>query len=318
MQTTYVPANGQVVTYPDLATARREVPDAPVYWLDLLDPTPEEKESLSALGITPEVLADAMQYEDRPGVKELPETTAVTFRMFRFNEAHELEAPPMHLLINPPVVVSIRPCREQWIEQVQGEIMRHPGLLTGVGRAAYLVLDAVIDGHFPILDRLEDRLEEVDEEILEHASTRALPRINHIKRILITMRRAIVPERDAINYLLLTRPEYLTPEDLDDFRDLHYRTLQALELADTYRDLLGNSLDAYMANVSNRLNEVMKILTIIATVFLPLSFVGSFYGMNFAHTWPPFSRWWSTVIVTGGMAAVAGWMLWYFKRKGWM
>jgi len=319
MQKVFVPRDGQLATFPDYHSAHAQLPQAPVCWVDLVDPAPKELAGLAELGLTDQVLADALDWENRPAVRELPEVTAVTFRIFQCQPGEVgLDVRPLQVLIVPPVVVTVRPCPDRWIAQLQDEVARHPRLLSSVGHLVYLVLDAVVDGHFPALDDLEDRLDALDEEILERASTSALPRINEIKRMLLAIRRAIIPERDATNFLLLDRPDYLSERDLDDLRDLQYRTLQVIELADTYRDLLGNSLDAYMANVSNRLNEVMKVLTMVATVMLPLTLVVGFYGTNFARTWPPYEAPWGAAAIFLGMAATAGLMLWWFRRKGWM
>ena len=319
MQLVHVAREGQTVSFPDYATARGQVPDAPVYWIDLLNPTPEEYASLAAAGLQAEVLADALEWENRPALRELPEAAVITFRVFHCHqEGEEFAVHPVHVLIAPPVVATIRTCADSWIEGLKAEVTRHPRMLSSVGHLVFLVLDAVVDGHFPALDNLEEMLEVLDGHILEESSTAALPEINKIKRMLLVIRRSVSPERDAINSLLLGRPEYLASGDVDDLRDLLYRMLLVIELAETYRDLLGDSLDAYLANVSNRLNEVMKILTMISTVFLPLTLITGFFGMNFARTWPPYGAGWGAAMVFGGMLGVVGFMLYYFKRKGWV
>lgn len=317
MQTVYVMRDGQVARFPNLAAAKGEVPEAAVYWVDLVEPTDPERAALVEIGLAPEALADALDWEDRPAARELPEAQVVTFRVFRC-EGGDFDIHPLHVLVKAPVVATIRSGPDPGVETLQGEIARHPAMLSSVGHLTYLVLDAVVDSHFPALDNVEDMLEHLDETILERASTESLPAINQIKRMLLTIRRSVSPERDAVNSLILSRPDFLEQADVDDLRDLYYRLLQVVELAETYRDLLGDSLAAYLANVSNRLSGIMKILTMISTVFLPLTLIVGFFGTNFTHMLPPYEAKWGMPAMLTLMVTVALGMLWWFRRKTWL
>ena len=185
----------------------------------------------------------------------------------------------------------------------------------------YSLLDVVIDQGFPVLENFGLQLEEVEEQILEAASRDTLEKIHILKREMILLRRMLWPQREVINQLLRDDHSMVREGTLVYLRDCYDHTIQVMDLLETYRDMTASMLDIYLSSVSNRMNEIMRVLTVIATIFIPLTFIVGVYGMNFDRA----SRWnmpelgWSYgyPLVWGAMIIVAGLMLAFFRRRGW-
>jgi magnesium transporter len=188
---------------------------------------------------------------------------------------------------------------------------------------AYAVLDAVVDSYFPVLDRIGNHLETLEEEVLADPSPDTAARIHSIRRTLLGLRKVVGPHRDAVNALLRGGSDLITSQTELFLRDVYDHAVRITELAEAYRELSSDLMSIYLSVVSNRMNEVMKVLTIIASIFIPLSFIAGLYGMNFD---PDASRWnmpelgWTVgypfaLLI---MLLVAGGFLWFMWRKGWL
>jgi magnesium transporter len=180
----------------------------------------------------------------------------------------------------------------------------------------YDILDEIANSIFPILDSMDEVIDLLEDEIIERSTPQTLQRIFRLKQELIEMRRSIAPMRDVANALAGTRYGFVDNQTALYFRDAYDHLTRIHELIETQRDLLGSALDTYLSVVSNRLNDVMRQLTIIATIFLPISFIVGFGGMNFNQL--PFDN--STLfgIIMASLILVPAVMLIYFWRKGWM
>ncbi|MGE5139428.1 MAG: CorA family divalent cation transporter, partial [Rudaea sp.] len=180
----------------------------------------------------------------------------------------------------------------------------------------YLIVDEIIDRIFPILDSNDEEIDQLEDETIERASPQTLQRIFHLKQSLINIRRSIGPMREVANALAGNRYSLIDPQTGIYFRDLYDHLARIYELIETERDLLGSALDTYLSVVSNRLNEVMKRLTLIATIFLPISFLAGVGGMNFQQF--PFRSDVVFTFIIAAMVAVPAGMLIYFYREGWL
>jgi magnesium transporter len=187
----------------------------------------------------------------------------------------------------------------------------------GADYLAYALIDAVIDSYFPVLERLGDVLEDLEERVLGRPDQRVMEEIHGIKRDLIAVRRATWPLRELVGALIRDETELIAPATRVYLRDCYDHCVQIVDLVESFRDLGSGLMEVYLSSVSNRLNEVMKVLTIIATIFIPLTFITSVYGMNFRHM-PELGSRYGYPAVLLLCAAVAGAMLWYFGRKGWL
>jgi magnesium transporter len=188
------------------------------------------------------------------------------------------------------------------------------------GQLLYRIIDALVDSFFPILADFDDRIDELEDETFLHAGDEQLQEIFRMKRLLVGMRKAITPQRDMFASLVggVAALPGMTQEDERYFRDIYDHLLRISDLIDTYRDLLTSSMDVYLSTVSNRLNSVMKQLTIMATVFLPLTFVTGFFGQNFGWMVGHIQSGASFVILGIGLeiATVASLFI-LFKKRGW-
>ncbi|OCR01779.1 magnesium and cobalt transport protein CorA [Oscillatoriales cyanobacterium USR001] len=192
----------------------------------------------------------------------------------------------------------------------------------GADYLAYCLLDSIIDGFFPVLEGYGERIEELEDEVVMNPTRQTLGRIYEIRRELLTLRRAIWPQRDAINSLIRDGNNLITPEVRIYLRDCYDHTVQVMDIVESYRELSSGLMDVYLSSVGNKMNEVMKFLTVISTIFIPLTFVVGIYGMNFNTEKSPLNmpelNWYlGYPLCWGVMMAIASSLIYFFWRRGW-
>lgn len=213
-------------------------------------------------------------------------------------------------------------------DPVRQRLRHRKGRLCGLGADALLhaLIDSVIDAYFPLLERLGESLETIEEKTTLKPSNQIAHAIHDAKRDLLTMRRSVWPAREAVNQLIREDQALITPETRLYFRDCYDHLVQLIDMLENFREIASALMDIYLASVSNRMNEIMKVLTIIATIFMPLSFIAGVYGMNFSTAPDGGSRWnmpelhwhFGYFFALAIMALTAGGMVFYFWRKGWI
>jgi magnesium transporter len=181
----------------------------------------------------------------------------------------------------------------------------------------YRFIDTVVDQYYLVIDRLAERIELLEDEVMENPTTKTLNQLQNVRKELIFLRRSIHPLRESINTIIKSESKLLHKETERYFSDVYDHTIQIVESMETYRDLLGGIMDLYMNTASNRMNEIMKVLTIMSTIFIPLTFIAGIYGMNFEHM-PELAYKWAYPAAWGLMVLVAIFMLFFFKRKKWI
>jgi magnesium transporter len=182
---------------------------------------------------------------------------------------------------------------------------------------AYSLLDSIVDHFFPILEQYGDRLEELEEMVIDKPRQEIVTQIHEVKRNLLQLRRSAWPMREAVSILQREPHECLSDTTRLYLRDVYDHLVQIIDLIETYRELASDLTDIYISSVSNRMNEIMKVLTVIGTIFIPLTFLAGVYGMNF-HFFPELSLSWAYPAFWGVCVAVAGVMLYMFHRRGWL
>ncbi|HIK53634.1 MAG TPA: magnesium/cobalt transporter CorA [Synechococcales cyanobacterium M55_K2018_004] len=192
----------------------------------------------------------------------------------------------------------------------------------GADYLAYALIDSIIDGFFPVLEDYGEQIEELEDEVVANPTRQTLEKIHVIKRDLLTLRRSIWPQRDAINALIRDGNTLISQEVRLYLRDCYDHAVQVLDMVETYRELASSLMDVYLSSISNRMNEVMKLLTIISTIFIPLTFIAGIYGMNFNTEVSPFNMpelnwYWGYVACWVVMLAIAGSLVYYFWKRGW-
>jgi magnesium transporter len=188
---------------------------------------------------------------------------------------------------------------------------------------AYCLIDAFIDYYFPVLESYGERLESIEEDVLSRPGPQLVSQTHEVKRDLLTLRRAIWPLRETVNSLVREPSPFISDDTRVYLRDCYDHTIQIIDLLENYRDVASSLMEVYLSSVSNRLNEIMKILTMFTAFFIPLSLIAGIYGMNFNTARSPLNmpelNWYlGYPFVLGLMAAVSIGMLTFFKRKGWL
>ena len=181
----------------------------------------------------------------------------------------------------------------------------------------YSLLDAIIDNWFPILEHLGDRLEDLEDQVLERPQRQIINDIHQVKRDLLQLRRAAWPTREVVSALQRESHECMSDVTRVYLRDLYDHTVQIIDMIETYRELSADLTETYMSSISIRMNEIMKVLTIIGTIFIPLTFLAGVYGMNF-HYFPELNMAWAYPAFWGVCVVLAGIMLLLFRRRGWL
>jgi magnesium transporter len=193
----------------------------------------------------------------------------------------------------------------------------------GADYLAYALWDAIIDGFFPVLEVYGEKIEDLEDEVVVNPNNQTLGKIYQIKRELLALRRAIWPQRTAINILIRDGSGLISDEVLMYLRDCYDHIIQIIDVIETYRELASSLTDVYLSAVSNKMNEVMKLLTVISTIFIPLTFIAGIYGMNFNTeasplNMPELNWYWGYPLCWGVMLAIASSLVYFFWRKGWL
>lgn len=302
--------------------------DKGVSWLHVQgDPDRAFLEELGArFKVHPLALEDIQSHTQRPKLDDYDEHLFVVLNVPRWLDG-DVVMEQFSLILGVGFVVSIHHSDSD-VTQVLRERMtrsRSRLLAYGSGYLMYALMDLVIDQAFPVLEAFGNGVEALEESLILTPSKHTLPTIQAAKRTLIRMRRQLWPTREAISHLNRDLEDPLLGADLRPYLDdLTDHTVQLMELMDTYRDVVSGLMDIYMSSVSNRLNEIMRTLTVISTLFIPLTFLSGVYGMNFGnntHSWwaMPLLRWnYGYPLILLVMLCVAIGMLTFFKRRGWI
>jgi len=304
-------------TTPDEAAALRGT--APVAWINVdgLD-RPEVLHRLGELfGLHPLALEDVANVHQRAKVEPYPGHLFIVARMVHADG--NLCSEQISMFVGTDFLLSFQERAGDSFDQVRKRLCGGVGRIRGGGAAylAYALLDALIDAYFPVVEAYGERLAVLDEESTERPDMDRVGAIHAIRRDLLLLRRAVWPHREAVAVLLREETPLVDDSTRVYLRDCYDHTIQLVDLIDTYRDLATGLLDVHMSMVSHRINEVMKVLTIFAAIFIPLTFIAGVYGMNLGIVPGPGDRW-GFAAVLAVMVAVAVVMLGYFRHLGWI
>jgi magnesium transporter len=290
------------------------------FWLDLHQPTPDDFAVLrDTFAFHPLALEDSEHFGQRPKLDDYDDFVFLVLYGAVPDEDRLVE---VHCFYSERYLVTVHRDEAPAFTEVRHRYQKRQAPIDDPGRLLYRIVDALVDSFFPILEDFDDRIDRLEDETFLHASDEQLQEIFAMKRLLVGMRKAVTPQRDLFASLLgaggLTDLPGMSAEDERYFRDIYDHLIRISDLIDTYRDLLTSSMDVFLSTVSNRLNVVMKQLAIIATIFLPLTFITGFFGQNFGwlvlHV-----RGWEQFLIFGigvELASVA-FLIAFFKRRGW-
>lgn len=281
-------------------------------------------EAISRLGeifhLHPLVLEDVVNTVQRPKVEEFDDYLFLVLRAIKYDrDSQNLQSEQVSLALSQNWLISFQEGRQELFGAVTDRLQQGRGRIRklGVDYLAYVLMDAVVDHYFVALEAMGEEVEALEEDLLEKPSEATMHRLHQLKRQSLSFRKAVWPLREVVSWL--SREETsLVRSDIQPFlRDLHDHTIQVIDQVETLRDLLSGLLDLYLSAVSNRMNEVMKVLTIIATIFIPLTFLTGLYGMNFKDMPELDWKWGYPLVLAVMLASVAG-MLYFFWRKKWI
>jgi len=268
-------------------------------------------------------LEDVLNTGQRPKFEDYEEYDFVIMKELRLEES--IQAEQISLFFGKGWIITLQEAPGDPFEPVRERLRKGKGRIrkAGADYLAYALIDALVDSAFPILEKLGDRIEMLERDVVGHPTRSTVREIYSVRRELLYLRRTAWPQRDLIHMLNRDESLLIAPETRIYLRDCYDHSVQILDLIETYRELAAGMLDVYLSSNSNRLNEVMKVLTVIATIFIPLTFITSLYGMNFNTR---ISRWnmpeldwrYGYPIVLGLMAAIVAGLLVYFRRKKWL
>jgi len=230
----------------------------------------------------------------------------------------DYEHEQLSLLLGANFVVTFQEHHTDVLNSVRQRLRKDESIRSrGVDFLFYTIVDLVVDGYFPVLERYGDELNDLESEVIFRPTAELLTRVNNIKRELMFLRRAIWPQRDALNVLVRGEAPVVSEGVRTYLRDSYDHTVQLGDLVESYREVTNNLLNTYLSALSQRTNEIMKVLTIVGAIFIPLTFLAGVYGMNF-HNMPELSMQWSYPALWCVFFIIAGGMMWWFKREGWI
>jgi magnesium transporter len=267
-------------------------------------------------------LEDVVSAGQRPKVEAYETCLFVVARMPLATGGEETEQ--LSLFFGEGFLLSLQERQGDWFDAVRERIRHGRGLVRSGGSdyLAYALLDAVVDSYFPVVEHVRDEIEAVEDEVLSGPQAETVAKIHSAKRRLLALRRVIGPHREAINALLWDSTEFVKPETSVYLRDCYDHLLRLTERVEIYREQCSDLMSTYLSMVSNRMNEVMRVLTVMASIFIPLTFLAGIYGMNFNPDASPMNmpelNWrWGYPVFWAVIIAMAAGMVLYFRRKRW-
>jgi len=270
--------------------------------------------------IHPLVLEDIMTTTQRPKAEDLGNAVFVVVRMIECDrDGTGLTADQLSLIIGPNFVLSFQETPGDCLGPVRERIRGGKGRIRKLGPdyLAYALIDAVVDNYFFVLEKLGERIDGLEEDLITNPRREILHEIHLLKREMIELRKALWPLRETVSGLERMESPLIKKTTIVFLRDLYDHTIQVVDTVESFREILTSMLETYLSSVSNRMNEVMKVLTIISTIFIPITFLVGVYGMNFKHM--PETGWrWSYPVVWAVILASVGGMLHFFRRKKWL
>lgn len=304
-----------------------------ISWIDLQGLGNED--ILNRLGdvfhLHPLVLEDVVNVPQRPKVDTYPDQVLIITHMVMMAPEIDGENPhfnseQLSFVLGKNYLLTVQEeLHQDCLDPVRNRIRQNVGRIrqAGADYLAYALLDAVIDAYFPVLEDYGEYIESLEDEVIFNPTRQTVQKIYRVRRELMSLRRSIWPQRNALSQLVRDgSSDLISPEVRVYLQDCYDHVVQVLDIVETYRELTANLMDVYLSSVSNRMNEVMKILTVISSIFIPLTFIVGVYGMNFnpsASPWnmPELNTYWGYPLCWLGMITISLGLSYYFWKKGW-
>ncbi len=263
------------------------------------------------------LLEDIMNTEQRPKIDDFEDHIYIILKMLT-SEIREINTEQISIIIGKNFVISFQETEGDIFDPIRKRIRENKGKLRkrGSDYLAYSLIDAIVDHYFAVLEKLEEKIEGVEESI-----TRPTPEtikvMHQLKRQTISLQQSIWPLREVVSGMMRSESPLIKKTTAIYLRDVYDHTIQVMDTIETFRDILSGMMEIYLFSASNKMNEIMKVLTIIGTIFIPLTFITGIYGMNFEYV--PALEWkYGHFAVLSGMLIIAIFLLYYFRRRGWI
>jgi len=271
-------------------------------------------------GLHPLLLEDILNTGQRPKMEDFESHIFVVLKMlYHDKKADEIVAEQVSIVLGDKFVISFQEREGDVFDSIRERIRSGKGRIRKAGPdyLAYTLLDSIIDNYFIMLERLGERIEGMEDEVVDNPSQETLKNIHRLKGEMVFLRKSVWPLREVISGLTRTESPLIDEKTDIYLRDVYDHTVQIIDTIESLRDTVSGIRDTYLSSISNRMNEVMKVLTIFASIFIPLTFIAGVYGMNFEYI-PELGWHWGYFAVWAVMISAAMLMLLYFRRKGWL
>ncbi len=268
----------------------------------------------------PLTLEDIANTEQRPKIEDFENYIYIVLRMLQYDQKeNEITSEQLSVVLGSNLVISFQENEGDVFNPIRDRLRNDKGKIRKMGAdyLVYTLIDAVVDNYFTVLEKMGAKIEDIEDQLIANPQPATVQTIHNLKRQSIALRKSVWPLRELVNNLERCESG-LIKETTDIYlRDVYDHTIQVIDSVETFRDTLAGMLDIYLSSVSNRMNEVMKVLTIIATIFIPLTLIAGIYGMNFAYM-PELNSIWGYPLVLLSMVIITIGMLFYFRKKKWI
>lgn len=302
------------------AEVQAVVEDHPRAWVNVTGTGDHEllRELADALGLHPLVVEDIENTRQQPKVEEYEDLLYVVTRMATLSEGG-VDTEQMSMILREDLIITVQETPGDPFEDVRERLRRTGGRLRDgpPDRLLHALLDVVVDGYFPLLESFGERVDDLEERILAGEDTDVLEEVHDLKRELTLLRRLLWPQRTALATLERVAPGPISEDTRPYIRDVHDHAQGILDTVDVYRELGAAVRDLYLNQVSQRTNDIMRLLTVVASIFIPLTFLAGIWGMNFENM-PELAVPWAYPAVLAAMVAIAFGQVVYFRRQGWI
>jgi magnesium transporter len=270
--------------------------------------------------IHPLVLEDIVNTGQRPKMEDSKDYIFIVLKMLHYHEkVSQIQAEQVSIVFGSNFIISFQESEGDVFDHIRARIRDGKGRIrkAGADYLVYALIDAIVDNYFIILEKLGENIEDSEEELVTNPKEETLLQIHILKREMVFLRKSVWPLREVISGLERGESSLIRKETGIYLRDVYDHTIQVMDTVESFRDMVSGMLDTYLSSISNRMNVVMKVLTIIATIFIPLTFIAGIYGMNFRFM-PELEWHWGYFVVLLIMAVIGVFMVFYFRRKRWL
>ena len=269
----------------------------------------------------PLTLEDILNTDQRPKMEDFGDYMYIVLKMFVSGDGRSGKpiSEQISIVLGKDFVISFQERKSDIFNPLRERIRSNKGRMAKMGAdyLAYAIVDTVVDNYFAILENKEEKMDALEEALIKNPAPASVHAIQSLKREMIYLRKAVWPLRETINNLERSESPLIGHAIRPYLKDVYDHTIQVIDTVETFRDMLSGMLDIYMSSISNKMNEIMKVLTIIATIFIPLTFIVGLYGMNFKYM-PELEMRWGYYALWGVMIGIAVLMLLFFRKKKWL